>query len=80
LSELLQGQVLPAEAFSAKAGFYLPKLQRRQVGVLPDGVIGNTLDFDSRKSRFEPWSGNREIPTDRGFCSSQEVSMKNNKR
>jgi hypothetical protein len=28
-------------------------------GKLSDGVTGNTLDFDSRKSRFEPWSDNR---------------------
>ncbi|MCD6068172.1 MAG: hypothetical protein K0S33_2998 [Bacteroidetes bacterium] len=27
---------------------------------LSDGVTGNTLDFDSRKSRFEPWSDNRK--------------------
>jgi hypothetical protein len=27
--------------------------------ILSDGVTGNTLDFDSRKSRFEPWSDNR---------------------
>lgn len=30
--------------------------------ILPDSVIGNTPDFDSGKSRFEPWSGNVEIP------------------
>lgn len=28
------------------------------LGSLSDGVTGNTLDFDSRKSRFEPWSDN----------------------
>jgi hypothetical protein len=25
---------------------------------LSDGVTGNTPDFDSGKSRFEPWSDN----------------------
>lgn len=24
---------------------------------LPDGVTGNTSDFGSEESRFEPWSG-----------------------
>ena len=35
--------------------------------VLPDGVIGNTLDFDSRKSRFEPWRDNRNPAYLAGF-------------
>jgi hypothetical protein len=26
---------------------------------LSDGVTGNTPDFDSGKSRFEPWSDNQ---------------------
>ncbi len=25
---------------------------------MPDGVTGNTSDFGSEESRFEPWSGN----------------------
>jgi hypothetical protein len=28
------------------------------IKVLSDGVTGNTPDFDSGKSRFEPWSDN----------------------
>jgi hypothetical protein len=40
---------------------------------LSDGVTGNTLDFDSRKSRFEPWSDNIKIPPEEaGFFSSLE--------
>ena len=27
---------------------------------MPNGVIGNTTDSGSVKSRFEPWLGNRE--------------------
>jgi hypothetical protein len=30
--------------------------------ILSDGVTGNTPDFDSGKSRFEPWSDNQKIP------------------
>ena len=26
---------------------------------MPDGVTGNTSDFGSEESRFEPWSGNQ---------------------
>ena len=32
--------------------------QRNAARKLSDGVTGNTLDFDSRESRFEPWSDN----------------------
>jgi hypothetical protein len=33
------------------------------LAVLSDGVTGNTPDFDSGKSRFEPWSDNEsKIP------------------
>ena len=28
---------------------------------MPDGVTGNTSDFGSEESRFEPWSGNTYI-------------------
>ena len=41
---------------------YLPGSGSVSGWELPDGVTGNTLDFDSRKSRFEPWSGNCLIP------------------
>jgi hypothetical protein len=44
---------------------------------LSDGVTGNTFDFDSKESRFEPWSDNKrrkqqkvevtESPVNRGF-------------
>jgi hypothetical protein len=34
------------------------------IDTLSDGVTGNTPDFDSGKSRFEPWSDNfEEIPS-----------------
>ena len=36
--------------------------------VLTDGVTGNTSDFGSEESRFEPWSVNQEAPHSRGFC------------
>ena len=26
---------------------------------LPDGVIGNTFDSESKESRFDPWWGNK---------------------
>jgi hypothetical protein len=32
--------------------------------ILSDGVTGNTPDFDSGKSRFEPWSDNQKIPSE----------------
>ena len=35
--------------------------------ILSDGVTGNTPDFDSGKSRFEPWSGNERIPPGDGI-------------
>jgi hypothetical protein len=31
-------------------------------GKLADGVTGNTSDFGSEESRFEPWSANRQSP------------------
>jgi hypothetical protein len=31
---------------------------------MPDGVIGNTSDFGSEESRFDPWSGNEEEKAD----------------
>ena len=34
---------------------------------LTDGVTGNTSDFGSEESRFEPWSVNRKAPRMRGF-------------
>lgn len=30
---------------------------------MPNGVIGNTTDSGSVKSRFEPWLGNKKIVT-----------------
>jgi hypothetical protein len=44
---------------------------------LSDGVTGNTLDFDSRKSRFEPWSDNDKahpIAKGAGLLRNEEVS------
>ena len=29
---------------------------------MPNGVIGNTTDSGSVKSRFEPWLGNKSTP------------------
>lgn len=34
----------------------LEPVQIRLANPMGDSVIGNTLDFDSSKSRFEPWS------------------------
>ena len=34
---------------------------------MPNGVIGNTTDSGSVKSRFEPWLGNKKPPTSRRF-------------
>ena len=34
---------------------------------MADGVTGNTSDFGSEESRFEPWSANKETPRKRGF-------------
>lgn len=34
---------------------------------MSDGVTGNTPDFDSGKSRFEPWSDNLKISHQRDF-------------
>ena len=31
----------------------------RESGTMPNGVIGNTTDSGSVKSRFEPWLGNK---------------------
>ena len=30
---------------------------------MPNGVIGNTTDSGSVKSRFEPWLGNKKPPS-----------------
>jgi hypothetical protein len=38
--------------------FVLPKTR----GKLSDGVTGNTSDFGSEESRFEPWSDNNKKP------------------
>jgi hypothetical protein len=35
--------------------------------VLSDGVTGNTSDFGSEESRFEPWSDNNETRPLAGF-------------
>lgn len=37
---------------------------------LTDGVTGNTSDFDSEKSRFEPWSVNHNKEESRKLDSS----------
>ena len=37
---------------------------------LTDGVTGNTSDFDSEKSRFEPWSVNHNKEESKKFDSS----------
>ena len=38
---------------------------------VPNGVIGNTTDSGSVKSRFEPWLGNKKSRTNvRLFCFS----------
>ena len=34
---------------------------------MPNGVIGNTTDSGSVKSRFEPWLGNKKPPIVGGF-------------
>lgn len=34
---------------------------------MPDGVTGNTSDFGSEESRFEPWSGNKKSGNIRTF-------------
>jgi hypothetical protein len=38
---------------------------------LSDGVTGNTPDFDSGKSRFEPWWDNFKNPAKAGFLIYQ---------
>ena len=35
---------------------------------MPNGVIGNTTDSGSVKSRFEPWLGNQKTKAER--CSA----------
>ena len=46
--------------------FYLCTGLRKVSHFLSDGVIGNTSDFGSEESRFEPWSDNKErkLPDD----------------
>lgn len=35
---------------------------------MPDGVIGNTFDSESKESRFDPWSGNKASTIVGAFC------------
>ncbi len=46
--------------------FYLCTGLQNVSHFLSDGVIGNTSDFGSEESRFEPWSDNKErkLPDD----------------
>jgi hypothetical protein len=48
---------LPLASYYSLSTFAAPN-STPLTGKLSDGVTGNTLDFDSRKSRFEPWSDN----------------------
>ena len=41
--------------------------ERFTVQQLTDGVTGNTSDFGSEESRFEPWSVNEILASWRGF-------------
>ena len=41
---------------------------------MPDGVIGNTLDSESRESRFDPWLGNEFV----GVSKTASVVLKTN--
>lgn len=55
----------------------LPRFRRVQApskAVLADGVTGNTSDFGSEESRFEPWSANNETPRKRGFFVGRPAS------
>ncbi len=36
--------------------------RKNRIVALSDGVTGNTSDFGSEESRFEPWSDNKAIP------------------
>ncbi len=50
---------------------------------MSDGVTGNTSDFGSEESRFEPWSDNikavKQLKFNGFCCFNENISLKNNK-
>ena len=64
-------RIVELSKFAALSGWRKPVLE----AVLADGVTGNTSDFGSEESRFEPWSANQGKPRESGvFCWSPAVA------
>jgi hypothetical protein len=65
---------LPLASYRSFCTFAAPN-STSLTGKLSDGVTGNTLDFDSRKSRFEPWSDNLNRKRPFSTCGEGALSV-----